>query len=704
MPIIYRTVYSSNVGMNYIVDPRAGKDHLYLGVAAGRALIPHNAKNLVQDGYSDIWRGFKYNNTSSNSNGHPISPSYTTSTMYYRAGYMSGGHPRIMPTGGSSHTYLYNDTFATCEGALNHAMSLDDQHQPTTMKHVVKSDGTENLIHQTSTGYNGSYTYGLWHVWEDIKQNQTMHDTDPKAYTHESVSGYRQANMHCYYHEGTNSMIAPLNNGPTTNTNYIEMTGGVHKWPLNISPDDTDNVANYLLDFPGAANGKASHMIGISEIDGNPIFLQTNSLGNHHYAVYKYNPASHTITTLFSYAQTMGADGGLQVNGNGGKRTSSGTYGVQTVCPSKWVTIGVAGTGGYNKRMFFVPNWDLNGRLTPTAIQWDPGADTFELGGNYAGIQTYSGPPIMSGSSGTALTGSDIQDRQLPLGHSSLAGTSLNNTTMFVTEIHGAYHYGNNIENTPTAAMLSFKNISSSNYYLQFLTTFNVAGGAGVADSDTRYRSLLVFQNRGAVRMQSMNFWGKVDVPETIRNFMWLNEERSRLMIIGASNSYIYQFGSPNSSNANYNIGSYGGYDQTSTNYSWTLTATLPGRYTHAAVDKYGRFIFQRKHEYHGTSNGGVMEMYTESTPVTVDFAGNVTTDTVSYTGSNINKTLTVVAYNLFGKRVAASVNLIITGTDMQFDNGTQNKTITTSTSGTVSETVTITGAGTSRISASYGT
>ena len=96
--------------------------------------------------------------------------------------------------------------------------------------------------------------------------------------------------------------------------------------------------------------------------------------------------------------------------------------------------------------------------------------------------------------------------------------------------------------------------------------------------------------------------------------------------------------------------------------------------------------------------------MYTESTPVTVDFAGNVTTDTVSYTGSNIDKTLTVVAYNLFGKRIAASVNLIITGTDMQFDNGTQNKTITTSASGTVSETVTITGAGTSRISASYGT
>ena len=177
-------------------------------------------------------------------------------------------------------------------------------------------------------------------------------------------------------------------------------------------------------------------------------------------------------------------------------------------------------------------------------------------------------------------------------------------------------------------------------------------------------------------------------------------------MIIGASNSYIYQFGAVNTLNNAYTANSLPSpiYDQTNNNYSWTLTATLPGRYTHAAVDKYGRFIFQRQHDYHGTTSGGVMEMYTESTPVTVDLTGNVTTDTITYSGSNFTKNLNVEAFNLFGKRIAASVNLIITGTDMQFDNGTQNKTITTSASGAALEIVTITGAGTSRISASYGT
>ena len=44
-----------------------------------------------------------------------------------------------------------------------------------------------------------------------------------------------------------------------------------------------------------------------------------------------------------------------------------------------------------------------------------------------------------------------------------------------------------------------------------------------------------------------------------------------------------------------------------------------------------------------------------------------------------------------------------IVGTDAQFDNGTQSKEVTTSTSGTVSETVTITGSSQFNIVANFG-
>jgi hypothetical protein len=607
-----------------------------------------------------------------------------------------------MPTANPdrSYTIASSGIYANPGTAFNHAMSLDDRYQPVPMRHIVKSDGTQNIVHQNNRSFhNCNYSHGSWHCWEDIKDNETMHDTDPKAYTHENLASYSTPPLHCYYHEGTNSMVGPKSGG-TASPSYIDGVPGAHKWPLNISPDDTSNNTSYYINFNNTAM-QGSHMIGISEIDGNPIYLRTQTDGDHEYYIYKHNVAAHTLTTLYSWntAMTSGTNG---ANGGGGKRAFPSNNGYQALCPSKWITSNQNGTNGYKIRFFYVPNWDTNGRLCPTVIEWDPGADTFVLGGYYRNSSNgYAGAPYVFNDTTNALSGNDIHIRQLPMSHSDLGSPVNYLTSMFVTETHGAYHYSNNLENEPTTDMVNWKtNVGGHGH--AFLSAFNVHGAMGAADGDSKYRSIITFQVQN---YQYMRFWGKVDVPETIRNFMWMNEERSRLLIMGKSNSYIYQFGTVNSSGTIYSANSLGGYlPNSNLNYGWTLTATLPGTYTSATIDKYGRFIAARRHEYHGGNSGTTIEMYTETTPVSVDFAGNATTDTITYTSSNIDKTLTVVAYNLFGKRVAASVNLIIHGTDMQFDNGTQNKTITTSASGTVSETVTITGSGTTRISASYGT
>ena len=701
MAVIYRSTFNSNQAWGLNIDPRPGKDYLYMGTPYDQRV--HDSKNLQVTNYADIWRGTKYNNTGTTGYAGNISASYTTSTNYYSSGLMGGGHPRIMPSSNPDRTYTIASSgiYANPGTAFNHAMSLDDRYQPIPIRHIVKSDGTQNIVHQNSISFhNADRVYGSWHVWEDIKDNETMHDTDPRAYTHENITSYSTPPLHCYYHEGTNSMVGPKSGG-AANSNYISAVPGAHKWPLNISPDDTVNNTNYYINFNASAM-QGSHMIGISEIDGNPIYLRTQTNGDHEYYVYKHNVAAHTITTLYSW-NTAHTSGASQANGSGGKRSFPTNYPYQALCPSKWITTNQDGTNGYKYRMFYVPNWDSNGRLCPTVIEWDPGADTFVLGGYYRNnTNGYSGPPYVYNNAGGALTGSDIQTRQLPMSHSDLGSPNNYLTSMFVTETHGAYHSATNLETEPTAAMLNWKtNVGAASNGHAFLSAFNVHGAMGAADGNSLHRSIITFQiqDRSFIR-----FWGKVDVPETIRNFMWMNEERSRLLIMGKSNSYIYQFGAINTTGTYYSANSFGGYLPQNDGYGWTLTATLPGTYTHATMDKYGRFIAARRHEYHGTGNGTTVEMYTETTPVSVDFAGNATTDTITYTSSNIDKTLTVVAYNLFGKRVAASVNLIIHGTDMQFDNGTQNKTITTSASGTVSETVTVTGSGTTRISASYGT
>ena len=57
----------------------------------------------------------------------------------------------------------------------------------------------------------------------------------------------------------------------------------------------------------------------------------------------------------------------------------------------------------------------------------------------------------------------------------------------------------------------------------------------------------------------------------------------------------------------------------------------------------------------------------------------------------------------LGGRNVKTKVQLEIVGTTGQFDNGTQSKEVTTSTSGTVSETITITGSSQFNIVANFG-
>jgi len=97
------------------------------------------------------------------------------------------------------------------------------------------------------------------------------------------------------------------------------------------------------------------------------------------------------------------------------------------------------------------------------------------------------------------------------------------------------------------------------------------------------------------------------------------------------------------------------------------------------------------------------MWMLTTATPHKVNLTGNATTDTISYSGSNIDKTLTIEALNFKGQRLAKTITLNITSTNAQFDNGSQTKDVTTSASATVNETITVTGAGSFNITAAYG-
>jgi len=69
-----------------------------------------------------------------------------------------------------------------------------------------------------------------------------------------------------------------------------------------------------------------------------------------------------------------------------------------------------------------------------------------------------------------------------------------------------------------------------------------------------------------------------------------------------------------------------------------------------------------------------------------------------NYTGTTINTSVGVSAYNISGDRIATDVKLVIDGTSMEFSGGSDSATVTTLTNADVSQNVNILSAGISDI------
>jgi len=101
-------------------------------------------------------------------------------------------------------------------------------------------------------------------------------------------------------------------------------------------------------------------------------------------------------------------------------------------------------------------------------------------------------------------------------------------------------------------------------------------------------------------------------------------------------------------------------------------------------------------------SNGVGYNMIWEYIPNSpISIKATTSQETYVYSGTPINSSLSITARNsLANTLVAQNIKLVINGTNAQFSNGTNNTTVTTSTSAAVTVPFTITGAGQPSISA----
>ena len=726
MPIIYKSRGSdggvtTSMAQHLITeDPRPGHNVFYIG---------HNLQAYDSVTLKPLL-GLRGNHTYGY-HGGPDQFIFNNATGHYNmpCGWlMLAGKPGVASQTGSetvgfSTAYWYNNV----EFAQAHCMDHDAPGNSPSAYYDY-GDGTKNVMLRSTTpsgGWgNGWQSYGAHMMYDRVPDDKELY---------EQVMSYQQSWSSQYNpriggsHQGWSSVIWNGNFGAVFLCSYglgnhYNYRNHVHVQRMNAT----------LGSIFSTDNDHFAQGCGISDLDGSFIYIEKHASSyKPNFRIKKYTQGGG-VTTLFSNHNTSDSQPPFAsynttygYTGANTSRHNTGTLDAYVRYGTKWVR-----HSGSLANMWFsyhphvtTGNQAASGTIYLDAIRWDKSNDTFTGAGINGPSGQYATLIHYDQSRSTSHTGYSNQNWMDPV----TAGVGSCNSGSYTTtaagglwaEMHGAVHQN---AQTGVEYPLDCSNISAFNSNGNLVSVFPAYGPYGHVDNEPRARTIWTTAVRTYYGVG--NAGESVDraytiVPETPREWFFLDEGKTLIAAICHNNTYIYQcrvanqnaFGANGTSNLSLNKG-FNATINTSNDASWIHTATIPYQVLQIGVDKLGRIWYvtwEADKNYYGYQSSlkqfaKQLWMVTYDTPFRVVLTGNITTDTINYTGSNISKTLTIEAWNIKGARLASDITLTITGTDAQFDNGTQTKTVTTSPITTVSQTITITGSGTFNISASYGT
>lgn len=612
--------------------------------------------------------------------------------------------------------------------------------QPMFMTVGTDAGADKNVHIQNNFGGLGEGYYGYF-------QNTLMNDGDELF---SKLPNYSTANSNAVGY-GLGFAHAYKTGGSASYRGFHEISyqsaGSYHifKPYINFRRNSTSTVARY------SSWSNYRNVSYLGTYGGYPYYLEL-SLGQFtgtglEVSVHSFDVDTATMTEVFN--GDVGANNPVDYNGNnyeagfGNIQHASGTADGYWKGPSKWM---LAQGGAYRWLMF--PTFSIYDYPTASMIRMDTASNAIQ----YSGFTTTTSQPGMYGYNGGAMSYAVFNGYGMNPG--DLGGTQSTNkqpglaAAMF--EWHGGYDVSTGEkfgpDHTGTACT------AGSGVINQMYSLFPAYGVQGRADgaSNARHRRIYTFMfqdppTNWTSGYSNYTFWkGFTTVPETPHNWAWLDEKRTLIAAICYNNTYIYEcrgydfpttaanytgqrynyyLGNTSNSGADaFGATSIPSYSSRGTSHTfnmnptsqtsfggwtgWVHVNTIPHRVVQMGIDKHQKiFAITANITATGGTNGygGNMLMWTENTPFSVALGGNVTTDTITHSGSNIDKTLTIEALGIRGRNLKTKVQMEIVGTDAQFDNGTQSKEVTTSTSGTVSETVTITGSSQFNIVANFG-
>jgi len=435
------------------------------------------------------------------------------------------------------------------------------------------------------------------------------------------------------YQDGANSYT-------TLNTFALPPTtsgsGGIGTYNLNTSTNRAGlnfNTSSWYFSF--TATNTVSTFSGTATVSGTVLNVITTSTGTLATGMTITQISVNTSTGVLAgstllagsvYTGTVITSYGQGTNQGGDRGTSFGGK-IPKFASKTFTDLSTASTMG-----FYVPYIDKNGGFHPLYYRWNQLTDNFTRVTDITMV--YPGTTFGS-----------------VWAYDTYSSTSIDTT------------YG------MQRAWYTETFVSSSTRYLIFM---QLHGAGGLFDTSPSMRTFPTYTIDTST-YKTLTYSGKIEVPATPKNIVWLSDDRTILGVFCHANFYVYTFTSSS---------------------GWTQTGNFPFQFNAVGRDNMGRIWAQ------DTGLGwGRLHLLTLNVPISI-----VVTSTASsyfFAGTAVSANITVNAYNYSGSRIAVAVKLVIDGGSMTFAGSNLTLTVTTSASADTLVPVTITGGGVSNIIAS---
>lgn len=721
MPIIlkdraYTHFYEiNNPNVNLITeDPRPGHNVIYLGPQY-QAYDSITLKPIL---------GVNGNFTTTSS-------SYFAGSVYLHDGYSNGSRnsKSYMKLAGANPvgygkvryvtTYANAATDISSLAYMSNAWQMDNSFTNNNCLYKDLGDGTQHVI--ISSGMNNANMWTQYNTTQhyNVRDDQELYEVQPTYETSATASPSQGHYIGFSNADGTHSGLFFINGVGTSYYNYSNGIG-VHQYNST-----TNNETSY---GPFGGNNHYMQSVGISRADGLPMILEMKETAyNPYFKIAKWSGTAYTVLLSGNNTANNGSMPFSTPNttyaGTGSSENGGNVEDCYLRLASQWTKL----NGANSKYMFmFYPWWDSNNRPHVYCVRWDTLTDTFTGAGMQGATNTYTGMyHRISNNGGTYNTDMDTYIKT-PLESGTLPTTGATGQRRIHAtwaDVHGYSNRYGDSESYWDAESQTWQS-EPVGTEIQPISIFTCTGLDDFGSNAAEYRRIICgyTDNQNGDTCYYYNCTGITTVPEMPVDWVWLNSGKTVIAAICKNNTYIYQcrkgdnllnegdasgvIYKPTNESFNADI-----HDASTTAMGWVHTATVPFQVIQMGTDKHDRVWYvtwEADGNYKGIATNGrfyqkQLWMMTDQTPFRVNLTGNATTDTITYSGSNIDKTLTIEALNFKGQKIAKNITLNITGSDAQFDNSSQTKNVTTSATTTVDETITITGSGSFNITATFG-